>query len=275
MLKLRIITALLLIPLVVLVDFAVDTRWFALVFGLVIVLGAWEWSRIAGLESAISRSTYVGLTVLLMLVVFEYRSEGWSRLLITLAVIWWLLATVLVVFIQRQLFRLRESRLLFVLTGLLVLIPSWFSLVLLHNEGSDTGRRLVMLLFVMIWVADIAAYFGGKRWGKTALADMISPKKTLEGALAGVVASMLVAVGFCLINKMQLIDIIIFTGISLMTILVSIIGDLFESLMKRRAQLKDSGSILPGHGGVMDRIDSLTAASPVFLAGLWSSGLLI
>ena len=275
MLKLRIITAILLVPLVVLVDFAVDTRWFALVFGLVIILGAWEWSRIAGLVSANSRRAYVGLIVLLMLVVFEYRTEGWSTLLITLAVIWWLVATILVVLIQKQLFRLRESRLLFALSGLLVLIPSWFSLVLLHNEGSDTGRRLVMLLFVMIWVADIAAYFGGRRWGKTALADLVSPKKTREGALAGVAASMLVAVGFCLINKMQVVDMIILSGICLITILVSIVGDLFESLMKRRAQLKDSGSILPGHGGVLDRIDSLTAAGPVFLAGLWASGLLI
>ncbi len=272
MLKLRVITALLLIPLVVLVDFAVDTRWFALVFGGVIVLGAWEWSRISGLISLPGRSAYVGLIVVLLLACFEYRFSEWSWLLVVLAVVWWCLATVIVVLIQKQLFRLLESRLLFLLTGMLVLVPSWFSLVLLHNEGSDVGRRLVMLLFVMIWVADIAAYFGGRRWGKTALAGHISPKKTREGALAGIAASMLIAIGFGLINYLQFIDIVQFSIVCLMSILISIIGDLFESLMKRRADLKDSGSILPGHGGVMDRIDSLTAAGPVFLAGLWVTG---
>ena len=157
---------------------------------------------------------------------------------------------------------------------MLVLVPAWLSLVLLHDQGSAEGRRLVMLLLVLIWAADIAAYFTGKRWGKTALANRISPGKTWQGAYGGIVASMAIALGFTLVSNMQQYEIITLILLGLITVPVSIIGDLFESLMKRAANLKDSGSLLPGHGGILDRIDSLTAAGPVFLAGVWLSGLL-
>lgn len=273
MLKQRVITALLLVPLIVVIDFVAASHWFALLMGLVMVLAGWEWSRFAGLDTPVSRTAYVVLIVLMLAAGFVLRDANGLQLLVLFAAVWWAVATLLITAIQKQWIEPVGSRVFAAVTGPLVLVPGGLSLVILHNDGSELGRRLVMLLFVMVWVADIAAYFAGKRWGKTTLADRISPKKTREGALAGILASMLTAAGYIWITDVQHDDIVVFLLLCLITVLISIVGDLFESLLKRGAQLKDSGSLLPGHGGIMDRIDSLTAAGPVFVAGLWLTGL--
>lgn len=273
MLRQRIITALLLVPLVLGLVLVADPRWFALAVGAVVGLGAWEWSRIAGLTSKTGRGLYVVVVCVLLAIGFLFRLSAWLHDVILLASVWWVIAFTLVIAIQREWFVLPVSRILKVVMGLLVLVPGWLSLVLLHDQGSEKGRWLVLVLLVIIWVADIAAYFSGKRWGKTRLAHHISPGKTWEGVLGAVVASMLAATGFALSIVSQAYEFVVFLLICLATIGISVIGDLYESLMKRSAQVKDSGGLLPGHGGVLDRIDSLTAAGPVFLAGLWLTGL--
>lgn len=272
-LKQRILTALLLVPLVLLLVLVVDRRWFALVVGLVVVLGAWEWSRMVGFNSMAARSLYVVSAVALLGLCSGLLGSSWIQWVCLLAVFWWIIASMLIIATQQQWLEMPDSRWLKAVIGLIVLVPAWLSLVLLHDEGSAEGRRLVMVLFLLIWTADIAAYFAGKRWGKTPLANAISPGKTWEGVFGGMLASVGTGYVFTLTTSIKQYETIMFLLLCLVTISVSVIGDLFESLMKRRANLKDSGNILPGHGGVLDRIDSLTAASPVFLTGLWLTGL--
>jgi phosphatidate cytidylyltransferase len=149
--------------------------------------------------------------------------------------------------------------------GLVVLVASWVALMGLRDEF---GPGYVLFLFLLIWVADIGAYFAGRRWGRRKLASIISPGKTWEGALgAGTAALALALAGAVVLDWGSRWP--GFVAICMVTVGFSIAGDLFESMMKRQRGLKDSGSLLPGHGGVLDRVDSLTAAAPVFLLGLY------
>jgi phosphatidate cytidylyltransferase len=158
------------------------------------------------------------------------------------------------------------------IAGVLVTLPCWASFVALHARP-DHGPVLSLTLLVMVWLADSGAYFAGKRWGRTKLAPVISPGKTWEGVLGGIAvsASAVLLAGYWYSRSLEWT--LVLAPVALLTVMFSIVGDLLESLMKRQAGVKDSGSIIPGHGGVLDRIDSLTAAAPIFLAGLLWSGL--
>jgi len=149
---------------------------------------------------------------------------------------------------------------------LLVLLPSWTALVWIHSLSG--GPYLVLFLMVLIWIADSGAYFAGRRFGRNKLAPVVSPGKTLEGvygALAGGLIWSLVLVVYYGDSALHHIGLLL---LCLLTVPASIVGDLYESLLKRERGVKDSGSLLPGHGGVLDRVDSLTAAAPVFAFGL-------
>lgn len=267
MLRQRLITALILIPLIAGAVLFLNTLWFAIVFGLIVALGAWEWSHLAGIRNISVRAAYLSIGAALTGLCFVYRSNQSLEAVIGLAVIWWLLATALIVAVQKQVWRLPASRLLKALAGLLVLIPAWFSLLLLREDEYVKGS-LVLFLFVLIWVADSAAFFCGRRWGKSRLCSRISPGKTVEGVFGALFASAVLALAYAVVNNVQGIEIAVFIFICLITVLISISGDLMVSMMKRAENLKDSGHLLPGHGGILDRIDSLTAAAPVFYAGL-------
>ncbi|THF67824.1 MAG: phosphatidate cytidylyltransferase, partial [Methylophaga nitratireducenticrescens] len=154
---------------------------------------------------------------------------------------------------------------------MLVALLFVYSAVWLHGLANN-GPVLVLYVLVSVWLADTGGYFAGKRWGKHALATAISPNKTLEG-LAG--AMILVAVWSVIAYLMGIaanLSLIVWIGISLVTGLISVSGDLFESLFKRSYQIKDSGHLLPGHGGMLDRVDSLLAAVPFFAALMWLTG---
>ena len=148
-------------------------------------------------------------------------------------------------------------------SGVFVLPTAWLALVLLHERGA----MLFLFMFVLIWVADSAAYFTGKRFGKTKLAAALSPGKTREGLWGALIAG----AGFAVIGvvwlPVELQFAAYFIMLCLICVLISVVGDLFESLLKRNAGVKDSGNILPGHGGLLDRVDSVLAAAPVFLFG--------
>lgn len=268
MLKQRLLTALILVPATVLLVLYASTPTLALLLGLVVLLGAMEWSRLCGFASPVGRSLFMVSVTLLMVAGEWLRREQLGDLLYLAATLWWII--VLGWLLQRRFQPIEsgaERPLVTALGGLLVLVPAWVAMVDLHSVP-EFGPALLLFLLVMIWLADSGAYFAGRRWGKTKLAPAISPGKTWEGVV-GAVAALLLA-GVVLHYWGVLTDVGLAPVLVLCVVvgLFSIVGDLLESLVKRRRGVKDSGSLLPGHGGVLDRIDSLTAALPLFLFGL-------
>jgi len=271
MLKNRIITAAILIPIVIVFIFFIDTIWFSILFAIFVAIGAWEWAGLCKLSET-NKVIYALFIVLILAGIYYFDSSTLYNALILSGVIYWLIAVALIVLYQKQRNLLPKSSFLLMLIGMLLLIPMWSGLTLLKSF-SEIGASLIMLLMLLIWGADTAAYFAGKKWGKRKLANHVSPGKTWEGTLGGIVSSIVIAICYVIVSNKNLEDSLLFIGLSILTVIGSVFGDLMESLVKREAGQKDSGSILPGHGGVMDRIDSLTAASPIFVFGLVSLGL--
>jgi phosphatidate cytidylyltransferase len=153
------------------------------------------------------------------------------------------------------------------LEGGVVLVPAWLALVMLHRIP-DGGPVLLLFLLILIWSADVGAYFAGHRWGRNKLAPQVSPGKTREGVYGAMASALLCGLFLVWWLGSALGQAPLVLLLCLVTMLSSVVGDLFESLLKRRRGMKDSGTLLPGHGGMLDRIDSLTAAAPVFVFGL-------
>lgn len=277
MLKQRLLTAVILIPLIVWI-FTLSSQILACFMGIFVVLGAWEWAGICGWHSFILRAVYAMVVTLGLLML--YLLGNWNlgigngELIITillLALLWWLVALYWILRYQQGNSLIPTSPLIKALLGLLILLPAWLALLVLHGDEFE-GRQWVLFLLVLIWTADSGAYFAGKQWGKIKLASRISPGKTWEGVVGALLFSSVVSLAFALFNSMPLITLLIFMLLCLLTIMVSILGDLLESLFKRSMGIKDSGQLLPGHGGVLDRIDSLTSAAPFFVVGLITLG---
>jgi len=145
-------------------------------------------------------------------------------------------------------------------------VATWVALVGIKRE--EHGNAWILLLFLIVWGADTGAYFAGKQWGRTKLAPNVSPGKTREGMLGGLVTVALVSLAFAQWNELSIPSTVYLMILGVVTAVMSVMGDLFESLLKRHSGLKDSGNLLPGHGGILDRIDSLLAATPFFYLGL-------
>lgn len=263
----RVLTALVLAPLALAVIWLMPTAGVAVLFGIVVMLGGAEWARLIGLVSTRSQLIFlVGLLLLLALGWIFYRSD-WSNVpVVALAAAGWLLALY-------WLWRYSQfggtpppPSLVGALLGYLVLGLAWFSLVVLH--GFDDGAYLVTLLLVVVWGADTGAYFVGRSLGRHKLAPAISPGKTREGAVGGLLLALLAGSLMHLVLDPGWPSLLALVPLLVVTVLFSIAGDLFESMIKRQHGAKDSGTLLPGHGGVLDRIDSLTAAAPIFVMGL-------
>ena len=265
MLKQRIITACILGVLIIYAVFYVPHYFIALIFGLITLLGAWEWANLIGPSSLYKKVLFVVIVAASLLIVWEYAQQNHITLILLSAGLWW--AAVIVMLAMYDSSWLQMNWLLKVLyySGIIVLVPAWVALLELHKQSPTT----LMYLLALIWVADIAAYFVGKKFGKSKLAPGISPGKSVQGLWGALVASLIIAiVGFQLF-EIKTPQWFYFVCLCLATALISIVGDLYESLLKRRAGVKDSGKILPGHGGILDRIDSLTAAAPGFILGLY------
>ena len=267
MLKQRIITALILLPIALGGFFLLDGWPFALFIGAVVTLGAWEWARLAGLSAQPQRVAYAVLVAALLYV--AYLVPSLAPWLLGAAVLWWLLATLLVLNYpdSSRYWGGLSGKLLI---GLLILLPAWQGLVQLKQWPQ--ANALIIAVMVLVWGADIGAYFAGKAFGKRKLAPRVSPGKSWEGFFGGLAASLLITLAVGLQQGWQTSGLLLALAGALLVVAASVIGDLTESMFKRQSGIKDSSNLLPGHGGVLDRIDSLTAAIPLFAVLLWLAG---
>lgn len=267
MLKQRIITALVLLPFALGGFFLLDGALFALFIGAVVSLGAWEWARLAGFTVQIQRVAFAALVALLLLGLYLFPSLApWVLLF---GVVWWVVATFLVLGYPAS-SRYWVATPAKLLIGLLILLPAWQGLVLFKQWPQ--ANWLILTVMVLVWGADIGAYFSGRRFGKRKLAPQVSPGKSWEGVFGGLLVTLLICVGVAIYRDWSFANLLFGLVGTAVVVLVSVVGDLTESMFKRQSGIKDSSNLLPGHGGVLDRIDSLTAAIPVFAALLWLAG---
>lgn len=271
MLKQRVLTALVLAPLLIALVLLTNTRVFALLLAVIFLAGLWEWTRMSGLRNRPLRALLLlGYAIAMALMWPVVRSQWWwLPTLVGLA--WWLLAGSWLRHVSFGASPTRAHVVLKLLAGVLVVVPAWCAAVALHGAQvtyAPPHAPWWLVFFACIVVAaDVGAYFAGSRLGKHKLAPAISPGKTWEGVYGALVCAAIIGLAGGWIAHAPaglLVGVIV---LALVTVVFSIVGDLFESLMKRHAGVKDSGTLFPGHGGLFDRMDSLVAALPVFVLG--------
>ncbi|MFO7786182.1 MAG: phosphatidate cytidylyltransferase [Halospina sp.] len=263
MLKQRVITAVILAPIVLGGLFLLPPMGFAVFTGVLLAIAGWEWANLSGFEGGLQRWGFALVLVALMAV---FQALPVVPLLGALAVFWLLVAALVAAYPGGTgLWHPRPVRLML---GILALVGAWLALNHLRSGElvlGHTGNNLLLILytFLVVWGADIGAYFAGRAFGRRKLAPAVSPGKTWAGVWGGlaVVAALALVVAWWL--DLASIAVIQFVLASLLTALASVLGDLFESMLKRHRGIKDSSQLLPGHGGILDRIDSLVVAIPV------------
>jgi phosphatidate cytidylyltransferase len=262
--KKRVTTAVVLVAILLAVVLWLPPGGTFVALTLVVLAGAWEWSAFLRVTSAAVRVVYVLIVAGLMWLAWRFSATPEGRdLILQVALVWWLVALGWVMFAPKLVSSWAAA-----VAGVLALVPAWVALNRLRLDF-DRGAEWVLFALILVWVADIGAFFVGRRFGRTRLAPNVSPGKTWEGVVGGALASALVAVlGSGWFN----IPLLRFVALCLAVVAFSIVGDLTESLLKRFAGVKDSGSLFPGHGGVMDRIDSVTGAAPILFFGLVALG---
>ena len=268
MLKQRVITGLVLAVSFLTALFALSTYGFIALITVVLAYAAWEWSDLSGLSNPTARSCYMlGLVAiaaaLAATIGFEQNillTEA-PRFLLLAACTWWAIAVLWVQSFPSSAI-LWGRRWLCLLMGVFVLLPMWLAFAGLMSLAE--GPKLVLAVVLLVALADIGGYFVGRAIGRTKLAPKVSPGKTWEGLLGGQLAIVLVVGTTASFLDLDAGRIGLWLGLAMVTGLASVLGDLLESMVKRQRGVKDSGTILPGHGGVLDRIDGLTAALPVF-----------
>jgi len=292
MLVQRILTAVVLAAIVVLAIFELSATYFSLFIAVVTLAAAWEWLSLIDVDKLFSRILFLVALILPMLgvhfwtVFLEIAGETleWPEIkdysdalewLVVAPVLFWVMTMFLIRQTSTQLLSMEFSPRLKKFIGWLVLFSAW---MFLSKLRAYYGSGLVLYFLLLIWAADISAYFAGRKWGKDKLAPEISPGKTVQGMYGALASALLCGIalriyyglepfsgeGANLVALMS-VDIVL---LSVLTVLISIYGDLFFSLVKRKKGVKDSGVILPGHGGILDRIDSVIAAAPFFYAGI-------
>ena len=282
MLVKRIITALALAPIIILALFYLSDNQFALFWGAFILLAAWEWTNLAGVNRLIGKLVFISLLVITMTGVMYwttileylaawtdnvgiYQYSGILDWFVIGPVLWWLLAMVLIRNTAGALLKMKIKTGYKMLLGWFILISAWMFLARLRMLYPI---EIVLYFLLLIWAADIAAFFAGKKFGLTKLAPEISPGKTVAGMYGAIISALVCGLCLSLYYSFSWIITIDFVILSMFTVLTSIYGDLFISLFKRIRGVKDSGTLLPGHGGFLDRMDSMIAATPVFYLGI-------
>lgn len=260
MLKLRIVTAIIALVLIGLVLFVLPPQYAEWLIGLLLVAAAWEWAGFLELSSAAARAAYtavIGVGLALIYFVFPELTP----LVLQIACAWWIVA-----FLWAFRFPTAIPMPVRWVCGILVIIPLYAALILLFRLGVD----YLIFTLLIVWAADAGAYFAGKAFGRVKLAPAISPGKTWEGVIGGLLLVAALAVG---VGIWRDLNIGVFLPFCLAVAAISVVGDLTVSMFKRTAGVKDSGALFPGHGGVLDRVDSVAAAAPLFALGLSVLGL--
>jgi phosphatidate cytidylyltransferase len=267
MLKTRILTGCLLGVALLAGLFLLPADWAVFAFGIVFTVGAWEWASFGGIGAPASRLAYTFVVALLLALARSLSgSSQFALCVLSAGCIWWLAAFLWVCLAPE-----RQQPVLTLVCGVAVLVPAFVALARLLSvtQGFSRGPQLVLWLLLLVTGADIGAFFAGRRFGRLPLAPRVSPAKTWEGATGGLVVVALVAwagAGYFGLPPLACVAFGCAVG------MFSIVGDLTESMFKRSAKLKDSGHWLPGHGGILDRIDSVTAAAPLYALGLFGFG---
>ncbi len=276
MLKQRIITAVVIVAALLAAMAYLSAGQLSLLFAGIVLVAAWEWADLSDLRPQVARLAYVLAIGALIASVYALLGDvaSWSTAalqeLFVAACVWWAVALLWVKGypVSAGLWGSRPVR---IVMGVAVLLPTWLALSYLRNLPN--GAWLLLMLVSLVAIADIGAYFFGRRFGKAKLAPAVSPGKSWAGFWGGLACSVsfMAALWYFWPGGMP-VSLPAMLVLAAITSLASVLGDLLESMVKRHRGIKDSSQLLPGHGGVMDRVDSLTAASPVFALGLMSVG---
>lgn len=281
MLKQRVISAILMIIAVFAALFLFSPFYFALALGVVATIGIWEWTQFARFKMPIWRGVITAVAgAFMFLWLFSEADklnaarvfENYAEPLLLVAVVWWAVASIFVVRYPKSAGVWRNSLILQLVFAFVSLVPFVIGVLKLrlNNYLDDPyqGIGLLLYVFVLVWAADSGAYFAGRKFGKHKLAPMVSPGKTWQGVIGGVITAAILASLFLLFARDYLFSSQVATSslilLSVATVAISVLGDLTESMFKRESGIKDSGNLIPGHGGVLDRVDSLLAAVPFF-----------
>lgn len=268
----RLLAALIMTPVAIAAILLLPTPWMMALAAVVFLLGLWEWFELAEIEDTLARTVLLVANLALMVaIVWASRSAGgYSYVLFQLAsvvgVIWWILA---LAWLGNYAFASNHetwARMFKLAAGALAVIPAWCALGWIHATEPD-GHLWLFTALAIVWAADSGAYFAGRQFGARKLAPTISPNKTVEGLIGGITAGVLVGVGGALLAGASGSQLPLVALVALAATAASVVGDLYESLLKRHAGVKDSGHLIPGHGGILDRIDGVLAALPVFALG--------
>ncbi len=272
--KQRIITALILAPLVILGIFKLPLIGFMIALTAVTLLGFWEWTQFTESNSRIAALVPAAVVTGLSFLFISPDVTSLNQLaaphyaVLALGFAWWIIASGMAITYPKTTNLWQGSKALRHVFGFLTLIPFLWSVIILRASDISVdpyhGAKLVLYVCFLVWAADSGAYFAGKSMGKRKMAPHVSPNKTIEGLIGGIIAALIVGWLFAGWFDIQFTSPLHMVIITLITVVISVLGDLVESMFKRVSGIKDSSNIIPGHGGILDRIDSLTAAFPVF-----------
>lgn len=270
--KQRVVTALLLAPLAVAIILLLPTPAFAIVIAGMCLIALWEWTRLSGLRDRRVRGVLLALAAIAFCALWRWRDETAATVVIGAGAAWWVVA---LAWLKRFSFAAaptRENARLKLAAGALAVFPAWIALMHIHAAPAH-GHWWALYALALGWAADTFAYLAGNRWGGRKLAPAISPGKTWAGVWGGLAATAVVAASGGWLLGVRDLNLFALVVLACLCVCFSVVGDLFESLIKRHAGVKDSGALFPGHGGVFDRLDGLFALLPLFALGKLLLGL--
>jgi phosphatidate cytidylyltransferase len=272
MTRTRVLAALAMTPIAIAAILLLPTPWMVALAAVVFLAGLWEWFRLADIDDTLARTVLLVVNMALMVaIVWGSRTSGGLsfvllQIMMVIGVAWWLAAMLWLRHFDFASNHETHARVFKLAAGTLAIVPAWCALAVLHGSAPN-GHRWLFVALAIVWAADSGAYFAGRRFGKRKLAPRTSPNKTVEGLLGGVACGLVVALAFAPFAGATLRQLPAVGLVAIVAVLFSVVGDLFESLLKRHVGAKDSGDLIPGHGGVLDRIDGVVAALPVFALG--------